>query len=110
MAYEPTVWAAGDVVTSAKLNKIETGIANAGSIFVLHETTEENVYTLDRTWQEIHDAMENDAMVVIFSQTSDGMLLDIVWDAIIDNGLYTVDAQAKTYTASSSTEYPLSSS
>lgn len=29
MAYTPTVWAAGDVVTSAKLNKMEQGIQGA---------------------------------------------------------------------------------
>lgn len=38
MAYEPTQWKAGDTVTSAKLNKIEQGIANAGraNILVAH--------------------------------------------------------------------------
>lgn len=30
MAYEPTVWATGDVVTSQKLNKLEEGVANSG--------------------------------------------------------------------------------
>ena len=28
--YEPTEWKKGDVVTSAKLNKLEQGVANAG--------------------------------------------------------------------------------
>lgn len=28
MAYEPTNWKSGDVVTSAKLNKLEQGVAN----------------------------------------------------------------------------------
>lgn len=30
MAYTPTEWQSGDIVTSAKLNKIEQGIADAG--------------------------------------------------------------------------------
>lgn len=30
MAYEPTVWKTGDIVSSERLNKIEEGIANAG--------------------------------------------------------------------------------
>ena len=51
MAYEPTVWKSGDVVTSAKLNKIEQGIANAGAMIV-----HDNDGTLDKTWQEIYDA------------------------------------------------------
>ena len=29
MAYEPTVWECGDVVTAEALSKIENGIANA---------------------------------------------------------------------------------
>ena len=55
MSYEPTTWKSGDVVTSAKLNKIEQGIANAGGgggALVVHVVDE----TLDKTWQEIHDA------------------------------------------------------
>ena len=32
MAYTPTTWVAGDTVTATKLNKIENGIANAGSV------------------------------------------------------------------------------
>ena len=31
MSYTPTVWRTGDKVTSAKLNKLEQGVANAGS-------------------------------------------------------------------------------
>ena len=31
MAYTPTVWETGDVITAAKLNKAEQGIATAGS-------------------------------------------------------------------------------
>jgi len=55
MSYEPTTWKSGDTVTSAKLNKMEQGIANAGGgggALVVHVVDE----TLDKTWQEIHDA------------------------------------------------------
>lgn len=31
MAYEPTIWQTGDVVSSEKLNKLENGVAGAGS-------------------------------------------------------------------------------
>lgn len=51
MSYEPTNWKSGDTVTSAKLNKMEQGIANAG-VLVVHDVEG----TLDHTWQEIHDA------------------------------------------------------
>lgn len=35
MSYTPTNWKAGDTVTSAKLNKIEQGIVNAGGANIL---------------------------------------------------------------------------
>lgn len=34
MAYEPTNWKAGDVVTSAKLNKLERAVAAGGALVV----------------------------------------------------------------------------
>ena len=51
MSYEPTQWSAGDTVTSAKLNKLEQGIAN--SILIVHSDMNG---VLDKTWQEINDA------------------------------------------------------
>ena len=30
MAYEPTVWQAGDTITSVRLNKLEQGVAQGG--------------------------------------------------------------------------------
>ena len=42
MSYIPTQWNSGDTVTSAKLNKMESGIANAGGFLVVHgERSEE---------------------------------------------------------------------
>ena len=59
MSYTPTTWKSGDTVTSAKLNKIEQGIAN-NILFVNvnWEETEDNqdIGTLDKTWEEIRDA------------------------------------------------------
>lgn len=34
MAYTPTVWATGDVITAEKLNKAEEGIAAAGPVMI----------------------------------------------------------------------------
>lgn len=59
MSYEPTVWKDGDLVTSAKLNKMEQGIAAGGSGEMVGMTIERNgdttTYTLNKTWQEIWD-------------------------------------------------------
>lgn len=70
MAYEPTVWKSGDVVTSAKLNKIEQGIANA--ILKVNITIDEQtgVATLDKTWQEILDA--NYAVIASPNESNEG--------------------------------------
>ena len=38
MAYEPTVWQAGDTITSARLNKLEQGVADGGGAFVVEAT------------------------------------------------------------------------
>lgn len=38
MSYEPTNWKSGDVVTSAKLNKLEQGVADAGGVMLVVNT------------------------------------------------------------------------
>lgn len=63
MSYEPTNWKSGDTVTSAKLNKMEQGIANAGGgALVVNVTETEDAgryyYTCDKTAQEILAALE----------------------------------------------------
>lgn len=44
MAYTPTVWATGDVITAEKLNKAENGIAGAYEIVTLTPTFGTPVY------------------------------------------------------------------
>lgn len=57
MAYDPTVWKSGDTITSAKLNKLENGLAEAsgggtgGGALIVNDVNG----TLDKTWKEIHD-------------------------------------------------------
>lgn len=58
MAYTPTEWQSGDIVTSAKLNKIEQGIAGAGGgimyVTISYDESEgEPVYSADNTLDEI---------------------------------------------------------
>ena len=55
MAYTPTTWATGDTVTATKLNKLEQGVANAGSALIITEANN----TLDKTFAEIYDAIAN---------------------------------------------------
>jgi hypothetical protein len=65
MSYEPTVWKSGDIVTSAKLNKLEQGVAGGGSgggMLLLHE--DENG-ALDKTYAEIVEAAQTSVVNVI---------------------------------------------
>ena len=55
MAYTPTTWVTGDTVTATKMNKIENGIANAGSAAIVTETNN----TLDKTFAEIYDLVHS---------------------------------------------------
>ena len=66
MAYTPTNWKAGDTVTSAKLNKMEQGIANGSGTLIVHMINGENASTLDKTWQEIYDAAPN---VILYDES-----------------------------------------
>ena len=56
MAYTPTTWVTGDTVTATKLNKLEQGVANAGSAVIITET---NNGTLDKTFAEIYDLIHS---------------------------------------------------
>lgn len=55
MAYTPTTWNRGDTVTSTKLNKLEQGVANAGSAVIITD----NGTSLDKTFAEIYDLILN---------------------------------------------------
>lgn len=77
MAYEPTNWKTGDIVTAERLNKMEGGIAS-GRVLVATDTEG----TLDKTWQEIHDA----AFAVI--KTIDGDIRQIIKCAVYESNYY----------------------
>lgn len=66
MSYEPTEWKSGDVITSAKLNKIENGIHSAsGGVYIVNSTYDESedVSTLDKTAAEILAAAQTSYIV-----------------------------------------------
>ena len=69
MSYEPTVWAAGDVVTATKMNKIEQGISeNSGggsTGLVVNREEEDGVYILSERFSTIADCIESGGTVYI---------------------------------------------
>lgn len=56
MAYTPTTWVTGDTVTATKMNKLEQGVANAGSALICTCSSDGDDYVLDKTVAEIYDA------------------------------------------------------
>lgn len=105
MSYTPTTWAAGDTVTATKLNKIEQGIVSAslGGVLVVTDTDG----ALDKTWQEIHDAMLSGGAVVQIGQTS----VDVVACVFVSFGMYKVRSYSSgnmiLYETSSASGYPV---
>lgn len=87
MAYTKNTWKTGDIVSSQKLNHMEDGIANSENVFIvggvmLDDDGEINSGTLDKTWQEIHDAMQSKIAVAV---VTDG---DNVFQWMIDSVFY----------------------
>lgn len=78
MSYTPTTWTTGDTITTAKMNKIEQGIASAGGALVCNSSYSGNDYVLDKTAQEIYDALLAGTPVYIKYQY--GTLEDYVGD------------------------------
>ena len=63
MSYTPTNWANGDVITTEKLNKIESGIVAAnsgGGVLVVNDVNG----TLDKTAGEIMAAAETTGAII----------------------------------------------
>ena len=81
MSYEPTNWKTGDVVTSAKLNKLEQGVAGGG---VLKVTLNTGTSALDKTWQEIYDAV---LAVMLIPMNYEGH--DIHYDVYFSSAIFT---------------------
>lgn len=71
MAYTKNTWKTGDIVSSQKLNHMEDGIANSENVFIVGGVTldesDKPTGTLDKTWQEIHDAMQSKICIVVIT-------------------------------------------
>lgn len=71
MSYEPTEWKSGDVITSAKLNKMEQGIAaggtGGGGVGTVHISPNEQdtAYVMDKTFEEIYSMLDSGLLVQI---------------------------------------------
>lgn len=97
MSYTPTEWKTGDVVTSAKLNKLEQGVANAGggidalvvtfTATVDDATGEISSISSNKTASEIYSAVESGKFVVATIDANRYGMPEIVW-LYSDSGLF----------------------
>ena len=111
MAYEPTNWKSGDVVTSSKLNKMESGIVSASPYIVnmIYDEGEDKNY-LDKTAAEIMAAMQ--AGLVLVQSIDEGYAC--VWPMVnawmddTDNAFTVFDQdQPMKFVAASADDYPV---
>lgn len=100
MAYEPTNWKTGDVVTSAKLNKLEQGVADGSGVLVVHSTYDGSLdtYVLNKTAFEIYSA-SLEGKVVVIAHDSKTMLFTTSYLSLINVDPET-DASALLFTTS----------
>lgn len=88
MAYSKTTWANGDVITAAKLNNMENGIADAASVLVL--TMDGETFAFNKTWQEIHDAIAAGIPVVASFEYDGDTYAVVAVQTLITNDQYKV--------------------
>jgi len=107
MNYTPTEWNTGDIVSSQKLNKLEEGVKGAYEVMVINVNIENGA--LDKTWQEIYDAMAQGIFCVAIADSGTpegGIMTAVISSVSISEGTYIVRVADTTYTASSATGYP----
>lgn len=111
MSYEPTQWKDGDLVTSAKLNKLEQGVAGAGggSVLVVNITIDydSNIGRLDKTAGEIYEAFRNGSVKFIF-ESGDGFeyLMDLLFCYKAPGGYSFLLPQGSPFYAATADDYP----
>lgn len=94
MAYTPTVWATGDVITAEKLNKAEQGIADATTIICQVEFNENRTEaTIDTEYSVIKTAFLAGKNIVFQAIDADNgeytnMILSNISDAVDDYPAY----------------------
>ena len=105
MSYTKTTWVNGDTITAEKLNNMENGIANAGGTLIVGVTVtvedELEAASMDKTWQEIHDALAAGLRVIVIY--SNPNYSEIVQEAI--NHVYFEDGDGYYVNAGGGMDY-----
>jgi len=91
MAYEKTVWQAGDTVTAAKLNKLENGVATGGALYIpITINVDEQMASIDYSYNEIAAFINNGATIIFTMEVNDGISFFYVSYMAIESGHYLV--------------------
>ena len=128
MSYTKHTWTNGDVITATKLNEMENGIDEAssgespGGILIINETEVDdshgNGLILDKTWQEIFDAIYEDkkACYIYYDETTTNdhnTVISVVTrvDSFIHTGeypntQYSVETTDNQWSTHSTDDYP----
>jgi len=110
--YTAREWSGGDIVTAANLNHLEQGVESAqgGGVLIIEETVTENsttiTYTLNKTWQEIHDAMISGTVCLVHQVDANSERYLSVFGCTLMNGVYGIISYRIEYTSINSTMYP----
>lgn len=108
MAYVPTVWETGDVITAEKLNKAEEGIQAANAdVLLVSVTPDSDPETLDKKFSEIFGAYPK----VLVTTEPDGTLYSPLAGFYIKEGAESVYSVLMTdgteYRATTEDGYPV---
>ena len=99
----------GGIKVGSGLSIDSSGVLSAsggGGSFVITATTEDDVITLDKTWQEIYDALADGKYCVIVESEENYATQTFVPTALDGGGSYMIFASEDIYTASSASGYP----
>lgn len=105
MAYTKNTWQTGDIVTSAKLNNMENGIANAGVFWIGIDRTGDNP-KLNKKWSEINTALQNGQLPYILDNQDDSYSIIAVTSFGVADGVYYLDCTADGYVTDNPEGYP----
>ena len=107
MAYNPTVWETGDVITAAKLNKLENGVAAIDGVMVVLAEEESDVVTLTATYAEIAAAMTANIPVFIKLQIDEdeNMYFMAYNNGIVSGDTDSYNINAYDYSSGSTVEF-----
>lgn len=90
MSYVKNTWTNGDTITAEKLNNMENGIASAGGTLIVGVTftveDELEAATMDKTWQEIHDALAAGFRVVAIDSDDSAVVQEAINQVYFEDG------------------------